>query len=72
MPFFRLSNGESRHVRRITNPPESRYILYGDDLTEAEKETAQKMAKANSLNLGQGDFTIEFHPTALEAVKALI
>ncbi|MDR1873176.1 MAG: flavodoxin family protein [Deltaproteobacteria bacterium] len=72
MPFFRISNGESRHVRRIGNPFSSRYILYGQDITEAEKETAKKMAQANSLNLGSGQFTIEFHATALEAVRALI
>jgi multimeric flavodoxin WrbA len=71
-PFFRYVNGEMHHVERYPNPPDFRYVFYGDAMTKREKETAQKLAAANSLNLGSGRSTAEFYRTARECAEALL
>jgi hypothetical protein len=72
LPFFRNVNGEMHHVPRYKKHPDLKYIFYGNEITDNEKETARKLVVANSINLGSehGEAifckTIEEIPEALE------
>ncbi|MDR2160670.1 MAG: hypothetical protein LBO77_00770 [Desulfovibrio sp.] len=70
-PFFRDIAGEMHHVRRFDNTPDFRYIFYGASISRPEQETAQKVAAANSRNLGSGRFQVLFFPTARQGAEAL-
>jgi multimeric flavodoxin WrbA len=70
-PFFRDVDGEMHHVKRFANPPDFRYLFYASAIPEQERETAKKLAAANSLNLGSGRSTVLFYMTARECVEAL-
>ena len=50
LPFFDIRNGEMHHGERYHNDLKISAIFYGD-MTEAEKETARKLVKANAVNL---------------------
>jgi multimeric flavodoxin WrbA len=71
LPFFRYINGEMHHERRYDQSPDLRYIFYGSNISEAEKETALKLVKANSINLGSGRSSVDFFPTARECAEVL-
>jgi multimeric flavodoxin WrbA len=71
LPFFRRVGDETHHVRRYDNPPDLRYVFYGAGITDSEKETARKLAAANSLNLGSGRSSVAFFPSARECAEAL-
>lgn len=51
LPFFEMRNGEMRHKSRYMNKLKIKAVFYGDDITEAEKETARALVKANAINL---------------------
>ncbi|MDR2132537.1 MAG: flavodoxin family protein [Clostridiales Family XIII bacterium] len=70
LPFFRSVNGETHHAHRVENPPDLRYVLYGNDITDTEKETAKKLVAANSLNLGSGRSSVEFYQSARGCAEA--
>jgi hypothetical protein len=71
LPFFRNIDGEMHHVKRFNASPDFRYIFYGSDISEQERETAKKLAAANSLNLGSGRSSVLFYATARECAEAL-
>jgi multimeric flavodoxin WrbA len=71
LPFFRCVRGEMHHMKRVECPPDLRYIFYGTEITEREKETAKALAAANSLNLGSGRSAVEFYQTICECSEAL-
>jgi hypothetical protein len=71
LPFFRYIGGEMHHMKRVRRPPDLRYVFYGADMTEREKETARELAAANSLNLGSGRFAAEFYQSIRECAEAL-
>ena len=50
LPFFDIRNGEMHHGERYFNDLKISAIFYGD-MTEAEKDTARKLVKANAVNL---------------------
>ena len=51
LPFFEIREGEMHHRPRYENHIRLRVIFYGEDVTQAERETAQKLVRANALNL---------------------
>lgn len=51
LPFFEIRNGEMHHSSRYTNKLKIKAVFYGKDITEAEKETARELIKANAINL---------------------
>ncbi|MDR1642133.1 MAG: flavodoxin family protein [Clostridiales bacterium] len=71
LPFFRIVKGEMHHVPRVEHPPDLRYVFYGADMTEREKETAKALAKANSINLASGRSEIQFFPTFRDCKEVL-
>lgn len=50
-PYFVIINGEMHHRRRYQNNIDVQVCFYGDNLTEKEKHTAQKLVEANAINL---------------------
>jgi multimeric flavodoxin WrbA len=50
LPYFKIKNGETHHPVRYKNDIELFVCFYGT-ISEAEKETAQKLIKANGINL---------------------
>lgn len=49
-PNFCIRNGEMHHKRRYENKITINAYFYGNDISEAEKLTAQKLMKANAVN----------------------
>ncbi|MDR0875390.1 MAG: flavodoxin family protein [Clostridiales Family XIII bacterium] len=60
LPFFYKVSGETHHAKRYDRSPGFRYIFYGEDMTDREKQTAKKLAAANMLNLGGVAHEVEF------------
>jgi len=50
-PYFEIRNNEMHHKRRYENHFDLNIIFYGEDITEQEKQTAEKLIKANAINL---------------------
>lgn len=50
-PYFEIRNGEMHHKRRYDHHYDLKVWFYGEDLTEQEKKTAEKLVKANSINM---------------------
>ena len=50
LPFFEIRNGEMHHGERYHNVLTISALFYGP-MTENEKRTAQKLVKANAVNL---------------------
>lgn len=49
-PYFTIRNGEMHHRRRYENHIDMQVWFYGENITEKEKQTAEKLVKANSIN----------------------
>jgi len=62
-PFFRIVGGEMHHVLRYDAKLDLRYIFYGQDISEREKEIAERLVAANALNLGAEKFSVSFYPS---------
>jgi hypothetical protein len=71
LPFFRIVEGEMHHVPRFEHPPDMRYVFYGADITEREKETAKALVAANSRNLASGKAEIRFCSSVHECKEAI-
>ena len=50
-PYFVIKNGEMHHKNRYPNHFDMRIFLYGENITQKEKETASNLAQANAINL---------------------
>ncbi|HAR86831.1 MAG TPA: flavoprotein [Clostridium sp.] len=50
-PYFAIRNGEMHHRRRYKNHIDMSVWFYGENITEKEKQTGEKLVKANSINL---------------------
>lgn len=71
LPFFRIVNGEMHHVKRYDKSPDLRYIFYGSDLKEKEKDTARKLIAGNALNFGAENYAVSFHSSFQEIMEVL-
>jgi hypothetical protein len=71
LPFFYKVSGETHHAKRYARSPVFRYIFYGTDITDREKQTAEKLAAANVLNLGGGTHSLEFCGSPQESLALL-
>ena len=69
LPYFETRNGEMHHQMRYKNSIELIVHFYGK-ISEAEKETAEKLVKANEINLFQKS-TVYFYK-ALEEIKRVL
>ena len=50
-PYFEIVNGEMHHKRRYDNTFKITVYFYGENISDREKETAQKLLKAMAVNL---------------------
>jgi multimeric flavodoxin WrbA len=50
-PYFEIRNGEMHHRARYNNHFDLKVWFYGEDITEQEKQTAEKLIQANAINL---------------------
>jgi len=50
-PYFEIRNGEMHHRRRYNNKINLKVWFYGKNITETEKITAERLVKANAVNL---------------------
>ncbi|RCX20718.1 hypothetical protein DFP94_103451 [Fontibacillus phaseoli] len=68
LPYFVVKNGETHHRKRYPQYFDLSVHFYGDDITEAEKETAKALVAANSVNFYSRSYKVNFH-NKLQAVK---
>lgn len=51
-PDFDIADGRMKHKRRYDNAPILTAYFYGEDICDEEKETAEKIMRANMNNFG--------------------
>ena len=61
LPYFRIVDGEMRHVQRYDNSPNLKYVFYGQGISPQEEDTAKKLVAANGVNFGSRTFTAAFY-----------
>ncbi len=59
-PYFSIRNGEMHHRRRYDNKFNLNIWFYGENITEREKQTAEKLIKANAINLDCSSWKVTF------------
>lgn len=69
-PNFVIKNGEMHHKQRFPQHFSIKVLLYGDDLTANEKETAEAWAKAMALNLDAVTVETMFYGTVAEIERS--
>lgn len=50
-PYFEIRNREMHHRSRYMNQIDMKVWFYGENITKQEKQTAEKLVKANAINL---------------------
>jgi len=60
LPFFKIRNNETHHKRRYQNNIWIAVHFYGENITREERETAEKLVKANCANLYVKNYEISF------------
>ena len=71
LPFFRIVGGEMHHVPRYEKSPDLKYIFYGENISQQEKETAEKLVKANAINFDSDIYEADFY-NSLEDMGAVL
>jgi multimeric flavodoxin WrbA len=61
LPYFVIKNGETHHKQRYKQQFKFTVHFYGEDITEAERQTAHALIKANALNLDASNYRVFFH-----------
>ena len=59
-PYFEIRNGEMHHRARYDNHFDLKVWFYGENITEQEKHTAEKLIKANAINLNCSSHRLTF------------
>lgn len=65
-PDFRIVGGEMHHKQRYQNRLTMSAHLYGEDITEAEKDTARRLIQANADNYAAEVKGVSFYGSADE------
>ena len=71
MPYFEIRKGEMHHAERYHKNLVISAILYGENMTDLEKETSKKLLTANALNLNGTIGKLEFYQSAKEIKEVL-
>lgn len=71
-PYFIIKNGEMHHKRRYKNKIKLKVLFYGGNITDREKQTAEKLVKANSINLHCKTYSVSFIENIMEVEEKLI
>ena len=70
-PLFHVVDGEMHHLPRLKKLSALEYHFYGTDITDREKETAQKLAAANAVNMCMTKYEVFFHSSLSEIREML-
>lgn len=70
-PNFVIKNGQMHHKQRFPQHISIKVLFYGDDLREAEKETAEEWSKAMAVNFDAATIETVFYKDITEVGKAL-
>lgn len=65
-PYFKLKDGETHHKRRYKNKIDLIVIFYGENITDLEKQTAEKLVSANATNLHCNTYSTSFITNIME------
>ena len=71
-PYFIIKNREMHHKRRYKNKLNMRVCFYGDEITDKEKQTGEKLVRANAINLHANVHDVSFVKNIMEVEEALI
>lgn len=71
LPYFRIANGRMRHKLRYKNPFSLGVYFYGE-CDEDEKDIAERLVKANAINLGIENYSVHFCKNAKEAEREIL
>jgi multimeric flavodoxin WrbA len=66
LPFFEVRNNEAHHPQRKKHQFKMHVHFYGNDITDDEKKTAEKLVKANAVNIVATESEIYFYANSLE------
>ena len=69
LPFFRLFGNRNSHYPRRRSKLRLRVLFYGDDISPAERETAQALCAANARAVSAAAHDVRFFPTAEDALR---
>jgi len=67
LPYFRMQNGEMHHRLRYCEPLRLRYLFYGEADPE-QRAIAERLARANAMNLAAQGSAVAFHSSAEQAL----
>lgn len=70
-PSYIIRNNAMQYKSRYSNRFKLSVIFYGEDLTENEKSTAEKLVTANGLNLNTLTNSVSFYKNLQEIEEAL-
>lgn len=71
LPYFTIRQDKRmHHLIRVEKPRELRVLFYGD-ISERERKTAEKIVKANAINLNVASHRVSFYTSAEEAIREL-
>lgn len=59
-PYFQIKNGEMHHRERYSSHFELSVWFYGENITQREKQTAEKLVRSNAVNFSAKIKTIRF------------
>lgn len=65
-PYFVIREGRMHHRRRYNNHFKLKVWFYGEDLSEKEKQTAEKLVQANAINYDCQVGSVSFLPSIKE------
>ncbi|WP_037291202.1 flavoprotein [Saccharibacillus sacchari] len=71
LPYFRMLKGQMHHQLRYEQTVKFNVYFYGEDLTANERQTAQELVQANSLNLGAKGFEVSFYDNIRQLKEVL-
>ncbi|BCK01175.1 flavodoxin family protein [Anaerocolumna chitinilytica] len=71
LPYFNNIDGETHHKKRYDNRFSLSVLFYGNDVTEAEKETAKDLVAANSTNYSRIKYNVSFYDNTLSLKEGL-
>lgn len=66
LPFFTIRKREVHHTPRTKNQVLMKIHFYNEDITDAEKQTAIKLVKANAINLCAAGSEVHFYANSSE------
>lgn len=67
LPFFTIrTDRQMHHQERYHNTFDLHVYFYGEDISAAEKQTAEKLVERNSLNINASKYTVDFYQSIPE------